>query len=81
VDAVEVAVKAVNEEEATREALRVTHDSEQLVCAELNSLRSEAARAYDSVFGIASSRVPLTSHLGELPSRVERVVADTAYFG
>jgi hypothetical protein len=74
-------VVAVNEAEVAHEALQVAHASEQLARVELDSLRSKATRACDSMLDISSSGSSLTSHLGEIPSQVERAVADRAYFG
>jgi hypothetical protein len=77
-ETVEAVAKAVNEAEAASKALRVGQASEELACAELESLCSEAARACESLWW---SRTPLTSWLGEILSRVERAVANGAYFG
>jgi hypothetical protein len=49
-ETVEAVAKAVNEAEVASKALWVGQASEELACAELESLCSEAARAFESLW-------------------------------
>jgi hypothetical protein len=77
----EAVTKVVNNSNAIREALEAPRASEESTRMEPDSWWSKATLACGVVLGITLSRAPLITQLGGILGRVERVVADEAFFG